>query len=545
MSNTARQVPLRPAGDPAGPLPGRGTAVLGYLAIAGIGLSILIMIGASLIRQQWMFPHVVMPSVGPPWELPPVRIAPGVVIVALWLSALLGGLGVVAGLLAASRGVRPPMRLIAVAAIIAIAALTVLPPAGSSDALDYAAYGRLLVLGHNPYVTTPHYLRVLHDAFAISVPRKWEHQVSLYGPFATLEQFLAARLGGDSPARIVFWLKLWNSIAFGAVALVLDRLLRSDPARRLRAHLLWTLNPLLLWDLIAAGHVDVLAAAAGLIGLLAIGVQTRAVLGVVQDQPARPSLGRAMIAGALVGVAGDIKINYLLFGFGLAWALRRSPAAMITAADGALAVLVPTYAWLGTPALRALLARRSASSADNIYQLFTRASGHPGAHPPDVTVVAVALFAVLAVLLLWRLPAGDRLRPALRPALALSVAWLFIWPYQLPWYEAIIICVLVLAPASRLDWLVLLRLTAATISNMPGNPWAPPGHVLAVLDRVVIYRVAPVALLAAVVGVVLLAVSGRWGLRLPPRGHPPLQPPRRPPSARISSSASSATPART
>jgi hypothetical protein len=501
MSNTARQVPLRPADDPGSPPPGRGTAVLGYLAIAGIGLSILIMIGASLIRQQWMFPHVVMPSVGPPWELPPVRIAPGVVIVALWLSALLGGLGVVAGLLAASRGVRPPMRLIAVAAIIAIAALTVLPPAGSSDALDYAAYGRLLVLGHNPYVTTPHYLRVLHDAFAISVPRKWEHQVSLYGPFATLEQFLAARLGGDSPARIVFWLKLWNSIAFGAVALVLDRLLRSDPARRLRAHLLWTLNPLLLWDLIAAGHVDVLAAAAGLIGLLAIGVQTRA-------HTVRPALWRALAAGVLVGVAADIKINYILFGIGLAWALRRSPAALAAAAAGGLAVLVPTYAWLGTPAFRALLARRDKTSADSFYQLFSRV----GVHVPDLILVATVIFVLLAVLLLWRMPPGDRLRPALRPALALSLAWLFIWPYQLPWYDAIIISVLVLYPASLLDWLVLARLTAATISNMPGNPWLPPGHVLARIDVLAITRLAPLVLFAAAAGLVAMAVSGRWGL---------------------------------
>jgi len=37
------------------------------------------------------------------------------------------------------------------------------------------------------------------------------------------------------------------------------------------------------------------------------------------------------------------------------------------------------------------------------------------------------------------------------------------------------VCLLVLYPASRLDWLVVARLTAATISNMPGNPWPPAG----------------------------------------------------------------------
>jgi hypothetical protein len=130
---------------------------------------------------------------------------------------------------------------------------------------------------------------------------------------------------------------MWNALAFGVVAFVLDRVLRRDPAARLRGHLLWTVNPLLLWDLIAAGHVDVVAAAAGLIGLLAVGRQTAGV---------QPRLWRAVTAGALIGLATDIKIDFALFGIGLAWALRRSIPALLVAAAGALAVLVPTYAWL-------------------------------------------------------------------------------------------------------------------------------------------------------------------------------------------------------
>jgi hypothetical protein len=505
MSNSML-TPPQPASSPEAPPPPRPVRLLGWLAAAGIGSSILIMIGASLVRQDWMFPHLAVPASGPPWELQSVIVSPVVVDIALWSAAVLALGGLVAGLLAASRGARPPMRVILVAAVVVVAILTVLPPAGSSDALDYATYGRLLVLGHNPYVTTPHYLRVAHNAFARSVPREWQRQVSLYGPFATLEQFVAARIGGASAARIVFWLKLWNSLAFGAVAIVLDRVLRSNPAQRLRAHLLWTLNPLLLWDLIAGGHVDVLAAAAGLLGLLALGRQTAGV---------RPRLSRALAAGAFVGVAADIKINYVLFGIGLAWALRRSPAALLTAAGGALAVLVPTYSWLGTPAFRALLARRAATSADNFYRFFTSDPGHLGAAPRHLILLAGLIFAVLAVLLLKRMPPGDPLRPALRPALAISLAWLFIWPYQLPWYDAIIICVLVLYPASRLDWLVLARLTAATISNMPGNPWAPRDHLLAMVDKFAIHNQAPAVLLGAAIGLVVLAVSRRWGLRQP------------------------------
>ena len=104
-------------------------------------------------------------------------------------------------------------------------------------------------------------------------------------------------------------------------------------------------------------------------------------------------------------------------------------------------------------------------------------------------------------------------RPAIRPALAISAAWLFFWPYQLPWYDAMIICLLLLYPASRLDWLVLARLTAGTISNMPGNPYLHRGHILNCDRPLGGPIVAPAVILAAAVGLVGLCVSGRWNLR--------------------------------
>jgi hypothetical protein len=103
---------------------------------------------------------------------------------------------------------------------------------------------------------------------------------------------------------------------------------------------------------------------------------------------------------------------------------------------------------------------------------------------------------------------------------ALAAAWLFLWPYQLPRYDAMIICVLVLYPASRLDWLVLARLTAGTIANMPGNPLLPHGHVLNLLDHYAIHVVAPLVILGAAVGLVALCWSGRWNPPDPDRPPP-------------------------
>src|SRR5260221_11606728 len=99
------------------------------------------------------------------------------------------------------------------------------------------------------------------DPIGRDVSRVWGEHVTSYGPLATAEQWAAASLGGTSAARIVFWLKLWNAIAFGAVVLALDRMLRSDPSRRAPGHPLSAADPLLLWILVAARHRDLPRAA--------------------------------------------------------------------------------------------------------------------------------------------------------------------------------------------------------------------------------------------------------------------------------------------
>src|ERR1700683_612187 len=284
---------------------GARARVLTWLATVGIGSSILIMIVLSLLRDGWQRPPLSLRPWAPPWDLPTTHVSVGTASVALGIAVAAGTGGVIAGLAAIGHGARPSPRWLLIIAGIVVAVLTVLPPTGSTDAFDYAAYGRIVVLGHSPYLMTPYHLRRVHDALARSVPVRWQHMVRVYGPLATVEQFLAAKLGGVSAARIAFWLKLWNSVAFAVVALVADRLPRADPALRLRAHLLWTLNPLLLWDVIAAGHLDVLAAAAGLLGLLVLRWQP-------EDQ--QPPLPRALASGALVGVAAGIKAHYALVG---------------------------------------------------------------------------------------------------------------------------------------------------------------------------------------------------------------------------------------
>jgi hypothetical protein len=229
---------------------------------------------------------------------------------------------------------------------------------------------------------------------------------------------------------------------------------------------------------------------------------------------------RALAAGALLGIAADIKINYVLFGLGAAWALRRSFPALALAGAAALAVLVPSYAYFGTPAVRALLSRRNQSSADNFYRAFLPHGWHH-----NLGIIATILVVGVAILALRRLPPGAVARPAIRPTVALCAAWLFLWPYQLPWYDAMLICVLILYPASRLDWLVLGRLAAGTIANMPGNPYLQHSLLLWHIDHFAVRVLTPIVMLAAAVAfVALLCLRGHWKLRdAPGPGHTALE----------------------
>lgn len=507
-----------PGGPPPGPAqsaagrtpsptaPGRAGRNLAWLAAAGIISSVLVMIAASVIRNSWEIPKLILPATGPPWGIAP-HVPLTVVSAAMWAAALAGGGGVIAGLAALRRGALLPVRLLLAVAVAAVAAFTVLPPAGSTDAIDYAVYGRMVVLHHSPYVMTPNQLRRTGDPVGRAAPTEWGRHVTVYGPLATAEQYVAAELGGASAARIIFWLKLWNAIAFGAVALVLHRMLRSSPARRVRAHLLWTANPLLLWGLIATGHLDVVAAAAGLFGLLVLA--QRAPGGAAA---AKPTALQGLAAGLLVGIAADIKISFLLFAVGIAWACRRSVATWLSAAAGGAVVLVPTYLWSGPPAARALLDRSAKISVDSFYQLFV--GSHGNTIPYQLPVGAV-LFLAVAVLMLLRLPDGTPGLPAVQPALAVTLAWLFIWPYQLPWYDSMAVGLIALYPASRLDWLVLARLIAPTFALMPGNAGLPPQHLLALITNDSLFWWAPAVLLAAAVALVWLGVTGAWKMDPP------------------------------
>jgi hypothetical protein len=499
------------------------TRLTGWLAAAAIAASTLVMIAISAAG-----PNVSVPAMrragGPPWWHA-LHLTATFVTLSLWAAMALGCAGVIAGLVAVARGARPPVRPIIAAAFLAVAVLTVLPPAGSTDPISYAAGGRTAVIGHSPYVMTPLQLARTGDPVGGQipfgeVPSSWANAVSVYGPVATAAEWGAAELGGTSLARITFWLKLEEAIAFGAVILALDRLLRSDPEMRLRAHLLWSVNPLLLWEIVAGGHIDGLAVVFGLLGIAALRARTPQGESGPRESRAQAEIpvGGAVLAGLLIGVAVDTKVEYALFGLAVAWACRRSLKALAAAAFGFGVAVIPAYLAAGTPAITVLVTRSTGITWDTMYQLFWRpvldyTQFSVSSAPPHLELIAYLLFAGVALLALVRLPDRTPGLPAVAPALALSLAWLFVTAFQRPWYDVMAIGLLALYSASRLDWLVLIRLLAgATIyAQAIQSPVEP--NWLYDLGQFNGTWLTPTVRLLAAVAFVWLCVSGRWGWR--------------------------------
>jgi hypothetical protein len=477
--------------------------VFAWISVACITVSLLVMIGVSIAGPSIVVPAMAHTPGTPPWW---VSLGlPSWILFVMWGDAAVAAIGVGAGLIAVARGARPRIRPLLAASFIVVAALVVLPPAGSTDAQSYAIDGNMLVVGHSPYVDTPLQMARLGDKMDINSPATWRSALSDYGPVATAEEWVSAEFGGWSMAQVTFWLKLWAGLAFAAVTLLLDRVTRADRAMRLRAHLLWSLNPLVLWEIVASGHVDVLAVAFGLGGLLLLRMKDE-----------RPSLLKCAGAGALIGLAIAVKSPFLLFGLGAAWALRRSLAGLAALAAGGAAVLVPSYAAFGTAAVKVLFERGNQVTWDNLYQVFFRPFGvvnfGAGSTPPLLMPIALVLFVAVALLAFNRMPDLVPGLPAVTPALALSISWIFLWPFQRPWYDVMIIALLALYPASRLDWVVLARLCFGAITYMEATK--PAGS--SVLQDVQLFQgdwITSVVRLLSAVAFVWLCLTGRWGFR--------------------------------
>ncbi len=491
-----------------GPRAARDPWAAGRAGLCAIGVSVASTLAVAVAGPSVMEPGLPGLPGMPPWSLG-LHPSPYLVVALTAVGLVAGTLGLVLALRAIRGGWSVPPRAVLAAGLLAAAALTLVPPFGSSDHLSYAAYGRMVVTGHNPYATTPAALAALGDPVARAV-QDWSGSPSVYGPLAAAVQALASLLGGTSVRLTVFLLGLANLAAFTVTALLLHRMTRDRPGRQLRAALLWACNPLLLQVLVAGAHVDSQAI-----------VFCVAALAVMSGT--RVSLPRATAAGGLVGLGFAVKATDALVGLGLAIALtlrpepgnwRRLVPALTGRAAGFAVTAGAAVAVGGTAMLRQSSRWSDMVSIGSPWRVIRSLIqfGVRGTAATDlVKAGAIALAVVLAVLLIRGLPARDG--PGV--AFALVLAWLFAWPYVLPWYDGLAWALLPLLPvaawaADRLALLLLARTAALGFGYLPARATGVTmPHGLAWLQPVARHGLTPAVLAAAAAGLAVLMVRSR------------------------------------
>jgi hypothetical protein len=338
-------------------------------------------------------------------------------------------------------------------------------------------------------------------------------------------------------------LGLANLAAFAVTALLLHRMTRRRPGGQLRAALLWTANPLLLQVLVAGAHVDAQAVVFGVAAVCVCpggrppveppdhGGATR------PPVPPWPPLGSSAAAGILVGLGFAVKVTAALVGLGLAISLvltvrRQWPRVVpqLAALGAGFAVTAGAAVAIGGPAMLRQSSRASdmvsIGSEWRVIRTLIQLAVHGTVATDLVKFGAVVLAAALAVLLIRGLPGllaedadpdGSGYRSmAVSVVFALALAWLFAWPYVLPWYDALAWALLPLVPlasvpaADGLIWLLLARTSVLGFGYLPARQTdAALPHGLGWLQPVIRHGVTPVILAATTVWLVLLMVP-RW-----------------------------------
>jgi len=513
--------------------------VPGLAGLIAIAVSVSATFTVALLGPSVMEPALPGAPDQPPWAFtvhPAAGLAVGLAATALVTGAL--GLGL--SLHALHRGWTLRPRPVLLAGILAAAVLALVPPFGSSDQLSYAAYGRMVVTGRDPYTTTPAMLARLGDPVARAV-QDWRGSPSVYGSLASGLQALASEAGGTSVRLTVFVLSVLNVAAFAATGLLLHRLARGSRAGQLRAALLWTGNPLLLQVLVAGAHVDSLAImfAVAAIALFCLGLRGTG----TGAGPGRPFAVCAG-AGALAGLGAAVKPTMVLVLAGLLAATvlsgtvmavrapagrvpaggvpaggvpagrvlaRRPGTALLARAGGLVAgfavIAVLALAPWGPGSLRPALSAGSMVSIGSPWRtvrLLIRLGAGEGIADDVVKAAAILLAAMLLVLLVNALARGSsRSWPrddsglgtlAVACACAFTVAWLMAWPYVLPWYDSLGWALLALLPLPVLGGAAMGRCAPGSAAGAAVTWRGRPVFLVVVLDWLMLARTTALGL---------------------------------------------------
>ncbi|MFT3835107.1 MAG: polyprenol phosphomannose-dependent alpha 1,6 mannosyltransferase MptB [Micropruina sp.] len=442
---------------------------------ARLGLRLIIAATLVTIVVAFMGPSAVTLRLGPrssfmpPWYLPSglVSLNEWVAVLSLWLGLAAGSIGLWICYRAVDSGWRPSIhRLFALGAALSLVT-SLVPPLTSADVLMYAAYGRLMVLGWNPYDIAPgNIIRQEYDPVMRWVEAPWQDTPSVYGPIATFSQWLAATLGGESMHQVVFWLQMFALLPFLAIAFIAVKMAHGDPAVQTRAVLFTILNPIMIWSICAQAHNEPLTLVFAVVGLWFI-------------------RRNAWLAGVGIGLAGCVKVSLVYYGLAMVWGYRHQPWKLIQLCLAAAVTIGLGYGLFAPEALFAAARNTSYVSAGSwaewLLGLGTITIGD-GTTRRIISLLGTAGMVTIAWMLSRVLPwvttpgappgtdpRRDPLTITVRTAALLTAAWLITSPYTLSWYDLITWVPLALMAANRLDVITMWRGTWLSLAYVAGR----------------------------------------------------------------------------
>lgn len=177
------------------------------------------------------------------------------------------------------------------------------PPLFSHDLYSYLAQGTIANLGLSPYHDPPTVLAAMgHAGVLHAVSPFWRRTTAPYGPlFLGLVSLVVGITGSNVVLGAIVVRLLTVALGFGLLARYLPRLAERFGASPAGASWLVLLNPLLLFQLVAPGHNDILMAGLMVAGL-AVALDGRPLAGIVVCAAAATIKVPALAAVAFLAV---------------------------------------------------------------------------------------------------------------------------------------------------------------------------------------------------------------------------------------------------